>query len=58
MSFTMQPNGAGGIGVTIIESVNFKSQGNVVTKANAIHKEKRFLSGGSSLYRVCSITYH
>ena len=36
------------IRVTSIESVNFKAQGDVITKANAIHKETRSLSGGSS----------
>ena len=40
MSFTRQLNGTCGIGVTLIESVNFKSQGDVITKASAIHKEK------------------
>ena len=40
MSFTKQPNGTCEIGVTLIESVNFKSQCDVISKANSIHKEK------------------
>ena len=36
------------IRVTSIESVNFKARGDVIMKANAIHKETGSLSGGSS----------
>ena len=45
MFFTRQPNGTCGVRVT---SVNLKVRGNVITKANAIHKETRSLSGGRS----------